>query len=62
MGIHESQSLFYENFIARHYSFWKRYYSLLQQYASHFSHVSLDDFIVRLTSRNRLLFALKLMS
>ncbi|EPZ39352.1 putative metalloprotease ypwA [Anoxybacillus ayderensis] len=44
MGIHESQSLFYENFIARHYSFWKRYYSLLQQYASHFSHVSLDDF------------------
>lgn len=44
MGIHESQSLFYENFIARHYSFWKRYYSLLQQYAPHFAHISLDDF------------------
>ncbi|WP_307891819.1 carboxypeptidase M32 [Bacillus swezeyi] len=26
MGIHESQSLFYENFIGRHQGFWKRYF------------------------------------
>jgi carboxypeptidase Taq len=44
MGIHESQSLFYENFIGRHYSFWKRYYDLFKQYAPHFANVSLDDF------------------
>jgi carboxypeptidase Taq len=45
MGIHESQSLFYENFIGRHYSYWKRNYSLLQQYAQEqFANVSLDEF------------------
>ncbi|GLH62331.1 carboxypeptidase M32 [Parageobacillus sp. G301] len=45
MGIHESQSLFYENFIARHYSYWKRNYPRLQQYApEQFSGVSLDAF------------------
>jgi len=45
MGIHESQSLFYENFIGRHYSYWKRNYPLLQQYApEQFANVSLDDF------------------
>lgn len=30
MGIHESQSLFFENFIARNESFWKRYYEKLK--------------------------------
>lgn len=45
MGIHESQSLFYENFIGRHYSFWKGIHPLLQQYApEQFANVSLDDF------------------
>jgi carboxypeptidase Taq len=45
MGIHESQSLFYENFIARHYSYWKRNYARLKQYApEQFSGVSLDAF------------------
>jgi carboxypeptidase Taq len=45
MGIHESQSLFYENFIGRHYSYWKRNYPLLQQYArEQFANVSLDEF------------------
>ncbi|MCA1023248.1 carboxypeptidase M32 [Halobacillus litoralis] len=33
MGIHESQSLFWENFIARSESFWKNHYSLFQTYA-----------------------------
>ncbi|WP_027409168.1 carboxypeptidase M32 [Anoxybacteroides tepidamans] len=45
MGIHESQSLFYENFIGRHYSYWKRNYPLLQKYApEQFADVSLDAF------------------
>lgn len=45
MGIHESQSLFYENFVGRHYSFWKKNYQLLKKYASgQFDHVPLDDF------------------
>ncbi|MGO4886443.1 carboxypeptidase M32 [Anaerobacillus sp. MEB173] len=45
MGIHESQSLFWENFVARNYSFWKRNYDLLKQHANgQFDHVSLDEF------------------
>lgn len=45
MGIHESQSLFYENFIGRHYSFWKRNFPLLKEYApTQFSGVSVDEF------------------
>lgn len=34
MGIHESQSLFYENFIGRNYFFWKHNFPLLKQHAS----------------------------
>ncbi|USK53459.1 carboxypeptidase M32 [Cytobacillus solani] len=45
MGIHESQSLFYENFVGRHYSFWKKNYDLLKEYsAGQFDEVGLDDF------------------
>ncbi|CAH0345472.1 carboxypeptidase M32 [Bacillus sp. CECT 9360] len=45
MGIHESQSLFFENFIGRNYSFWKKQYPLLKQFApGQFEHVELDDF------------------
>lgn len=45
MGIHESQSLFYENFVGRNYFFWKKYYSLLNEYAGgQFSGVSLENF------------------
>jgi carboxypeptidase Taq len=45
MGIHESQSLFWENFVGRNKAFWERHYSSLKQYASgQFDHVSLDDF------------------
>ena len=31
MGIHESQSLFFENFIGRNKSFWKKNYDLLKE-------------------------------
>jgi carboxypeptidase Taq len=45
MGIHESQSLFYENFVGRNYSFWKHNYSLLQDYSEgQFSGVDVEDF------------------
>ncbi|MBX9972764.1 carboxypeptidase M32 [Cytobacillus firmus] len=45
MGIHESQSLFYENFVGRHFSFWKKNYDLLKEYAScQFDDVSVDAF------------------
>ncbi|WP_374054136.1 carboxypeptidase M32 [Rossellomorea sp. FM04394] len=45
MGIHESQSLFYENFVGRDHSFWKQNYSLLKEYSmGQFDAVDLDDF------------------
>ncbi len=45
MGIHESQSLFYENMVGRSFSFWKNNYSLLKTYASgQFDGVTIEDF------------------
>lgn len=45
MGIHESQSLFYENFVGRHHSFWKKNYGLLKEYANgQFDDIQIDDF------------------
>ncbi|MEH7253768.1 carboxypeptidase M32 [Neobacillus niacini] len=45
MGIHESQSLFYENIVGRSFSFWKNNYQLLKTYASgQFDGVSIEDF------------------
>ncbi|WP_028402750.1 carboxypeptidase M32 [Ectobacillus panaciterrae] len=45
MGIHESQSLFFENFIGRNKHFWKQNYELLKSYANgQFDDVSLDEF------------------
>ncbi|RFA37277.1 carboxypeptidase M32 [Virgibacillus dokdonensis] len=45
MGIHESQSLFWENFIARSYPFWEKNYDLFLQYAPHsFQNVDLEQF------------------
>jgi carboxypeptidase Taq len=45
MGIHESQSLFYENFVGRHFSFWKNNYELLKSFANgQFDNVSIEDF------------------
>ena len=45
MGIHESQSRFWENIIGRSKSFWKCYYKKLQEtFPASFTNVSLDDF------------------
>ncbi|WP_313890944.1 carboxypeptidase M32 [Psychrobacillus sp.] len=46
MGIHESQSLFYENFVGRHPKFWEQNYAKLQSYSpEQFGNVSLEDFL-----------------
>ena len=45
MGIHESQSLFFENFIGRNKYFWKKQFDLLKEFApGQFDQVTLDDF------------------
>ena len=46
MGIHESQSLFYENFIGRNEQFWTYNFPLLQQYSpQQFGDVAVEDFL-----------------
>ncbi|MGN4125614.1 carboxypeptidase M32 [Lysinibacillus sphaericus] len=46
MGIHESQSLFYENFVGRNEKFWEHNYERLQKYSpAQFGHVALADFL-----------------
>lgn len=45
MGIHESQSRFWENIIGRSRAFWVFQYQRLQKYIPHLSDVSLDDFV-----------------
>ncbi|KYD09218.1 carboxypeptidase M32 [Heyndrickxia sporothermodurans] len=45
MGIHESQSLFYENIVGRDFSFWKHNYNVLKEYADgQFDEINLNDF------------------
>lgn len=45
MGIHESQSLFWENFVGRHKSFWKDNYETLKSYSTgQFDDVSLEEY------------------
>ncbi|WP_053366906.1 carboxypeptidase M32 [Bacillus sp. FJAT-27245] len=45
MGIHESQSLFYENFVGRSLAFWKNNFELLKEFADgQFDGVSINDF------------------
>jgi carboxypeptidase Taq len=45
MGIHESQSLFYENFVGRNKGFWQRYYNNLKDFSpEQFDGVSLQEF------------------
>ncbi|RWR10401.1 carboxypeptidase M32 [Siminovitchia fortis] len=45
MGIHESQSLFYENILARDKSFWEYNLELLRKYAGGIlDHIRLDEF------------------
>ncbi len=46
MGIHESQSLFYEHFIGHHEGFWKYNYKTLVEYSpEQFKDVSLEDYL-----------------
>lgn len=46
MGIHESQSLFYENIIGRNESFWKHHYYILQKHSpEQFGNVPVDAFL-----------------
>lgn len=45
MGIHESQSLFWENFIGRSYGFWEKHLEVLKEFApDQFDKVSLEEF------------------
>ncbi|WP_035507471.1 carboxypeptidase M32 [Halobacillus karajensis] len=45
MGIHESQSLFWENFVARSEGFWKNHYELFKSYApENFQTLPLEKF------------------
>ncbi|WP_078576614.1 carboxypeptidase M32 [Salipaludibacillus agaradhaerens] len=45
MGIHESQSLFWENFVGRHFAFWEHNYETLKTFSDgQFDTVSLEDF------------------
>lgn len=45
MGIHESQSLFWENFVGRSKSFWVHHYDMLKKYADgQFDNVSLENY------------------
>ncbi len=44
MGIHESQSRFWENFMGRSLAFWKYWYPRLQQYIPNLANVGLKDF------------------
>ena len=45
MGIHESQSLFWENFVGRNKSFWEKNFDLLKKHApTQFNNVDLETF------------------
>lgn len=45
MGIHESQSRFYENILGRNENFWKPIYKDIQKLQPELSNVSLDEFV-----------------
>ncbi|MDT8859897.1 carboxypeptidase M32 [Alkalihalobacillus sp. MEB130] len=45
MGIHESQSLFWEKFVGKNFGFWERNYDVLKKHSSgQFDDVSLEDY------------------
>lgn len=44
MGIHESQSRFYENIIGRDIKFWKPLYNKLEEFYPFIKEISIDDF------------------
>ena len=54
MGIHESQSLFFENFIGRNKSFWKKNYDLLKDIAMvNLMICQSMNFMMQLTNQSR---------
>lgn len=50
LGLHESQSRFYENILGRNINFWKPIYSKLQEIDKDFSDISLEDFYVKINN------------
>lgn len=44
LGLHESQSRFYENILGRNINFWKPIYEKLGEYLPKFKEISLEDF------------------
>ena len=52
MGLHESQSRFWENCVARSFSFWKHFYPILQETLGALSGVPLADFHQAVTAVN----------
>jgi carboxypeptidase Taq len=53
MGIHESQSLFYEQFVGHNENFWKHNFELLKSYSpEQFNGVELVDFIRAINASN----------
>ncbi|MDW8051531.1 MAG: carboxypeptidase M32 [Armatimonadota bacterium] len=45
LGVHESQSRLWENFVGRSRAFWEFFYPVAQQHFSALADVSLDDFV-----------------
>ncbi len=54
LGLHESQSRFYENIIGRSKAFWQAHYAKLQQtFPENLSDVSLDEFVAYVNTAQR---------
>lgn len=47
MGVHESQSRFYENILGRNKNFWIPVYEKVQELMPQMKDISLDEFTVR---------------
>ncbi len=53
LGIHESQSRLWENFVGRSFEFWEFYFPKAQQVFASLHHVRLDDFILAINRVGR---------
>ncbi|MBP3950690.1 carboxypeptidase M32 [Bacillus suaedae] len=60
MGIHESQSLFWEKFVGKNYGFWERNYDVLKKHSTgQFDDVSLEDFYFAVNQAKRSLIRIE---
>lgn len=50
LGLHESQSRFYENILGRNINFWRPIYSKIQEIDKNFEDISLEDFYKKINS------------